>query len=106
MLNFISINMARALPMSLIFGLGLFLIQKGLKRFNPQLRIYPLFLFICYWLSLSAGFFKGTGPTDELDWITFMGLLSPIIGVLFYVISFIVSSIRKRLQLKDEEIQD
>jgi hypothetical protein len=57
MLDFISINMARALPMALIFWLGLFIIQSGIRRLRIQLNIKHPWLFLVYWFLLSTGQF-------------------------------------------------
>lgn len=91
--DFIANNMAASLPISLVFALGLFLFQKGLKRLNEQYDIYPLVLFICYWMLFSLGVFEGIGPTKNLDWIAVIGICSPAVGLLFYIASFVYSRI-------------
>jgi len=104
--QFIAVNMARALPMSLFFLLGVFLTQAGLKLLQPHLRVYPFILFMCYWIFLSIGAFSGIGPTKDLDWIEVLGIFSPVIGVPFYIVSFIWSKMRKKFYevRKDESI--
>lgn len=102
MLDFIANNMAKALPMSLIFLLGTYLIQSGLKRLQSGINIHPIILFVCYWLVLSTGIFKYNGPTPDIGWIVLIGFITPVIGLLFYAVSFVISKIRKQ----DKEVSE
>lgn len=90
MLDFISNNMAEALPLAACFLLGVWLVQKGLDRIS-SIKIYPFYLFLAYWLVISADGFNGIGPTPNLDWIDIVGIYSPVIGITVFIICFIAS---------------
>ncbi len=91
MADFFSINMARQLPLALVFLLGVLLINAGLKRLSSLNNIHPFILFLIYWIMLSVGAYSGIGPTDDLDWINLVGILSPVVGFVFFVISYLLS---------------
>lgn len=101
MADFIANNMARELPLALCFLVGVYLIQMGLKRIASYFRIYPVALFIIYWLLLSIDAFKGIGPTAELDWINVVGIYALPLGVVFYVACFLLSFVIKRKKAED-----
>jgi hypothetical protein len=90
MLDFISHNMAQALPLAACFLLGVWLVQKGLDRIT-SIKIYPFYLFLAYWLLISSDDFKGIGPTVNLDWIDLVGIYSPVIGIVVFVVCLVVS---------------
>lgn len=91
MADFFSNNMASQLPFALVFLLGLLLINAGLKRLSSQINIHPFIFFLVYWIMLSVGAYSNIGPTDHLDWINLIGILSPVVGFVFFVISFPLS---------------
>ncbi|HPF44465.1 MAG TPA: DnaJ domain-containing protein, partial [Syntrophomonadaceae bacterium] len=106
MADFFSINMASQLPFALVFLLGVLLINAGLKRLSSLNNIHPFILFLIYWIMLSVGAYSGIGPTDDLDWINLVGILSPVVGFVFFVISYLLSLFLNRKKETSELYYD